>query len=662
MTWLQKLYETYDAVQHLELDGEETVMPISHTLQNAHINIVIDSEGSFKRAQVLEKTQVVLPATESSAGRSSGEAPHPLADKLQYVAQDYAAHGGLKKNYFEGYLKQLNDWINSPYSHLSAIAVHRYVSKGCVIADLVAAQLCYLDESGCLLTRWQAEDIDPPLLFKVLPKEKGTLDQGNALVCWSVEESGKSLVDTWRDDSLQQAWINYDVNKGSEKHFCMVTGGESVSASNHPAKLRHTGDKAKLISANDSSGYTFRGRFLDSEQAARIGFEVTQKAHNALRWLIKRQAYRSGDQVVVSWAISGTSIPQPFSDPDEWDDWGDKIDDLSIVEQIEEAVETGPDHSMDTGRSFAAAFNKKLSGYRSGQNLELTDSIVVMALDSATPGRMGISYYRDFQPKDYLDNLEQWHLDFAWWQRASKDKQEHGKQRWYLAAPSLWSILQAVYGDIIKSNETLKKNLSERLLPSIIEKRPCPKDIMERSLTRVTNRHSYKQDEQWLWEQNLGVACALYKGYFQRHPKKEQRRTYTMALDAESNSRDYLYGRLLALAERLEEVALNASGANRPTTANRLMQRFSTRPYDTWLTIYKQLEPYIRQLKSSRPGFLVNINREIDEVMGRFDKDDYMSPKPLTGEFLLGFHCQRLALHQKNETVNTEETKEGTEA
>lgn len=662
MTWLQQLYETYEQAQHLTLDGEEPVMPVSHTLQNAHINIVVDSEGHFKQAQVLEKTQVVLPATESSAGRSSGEAPHPLADKLQYVAQDYAAHGGLKKNYFEGYLKQLSDWINSPYSHPSAIAVHRYVSKGCVIADLVAAKVCYLDESGSLLTRWQAEDIDPPLLFKVLPKEKGSLDQGNALVCWSVEEPGESLADTWRDERLQQAWIHYDIDKGSEKHFCMVTGGEAVSASNHPAKLRHTGDKAKLISANDNSGYTFRGRFLDSDQAASIGFEVTQKAHNALRWLIKRQAYRSGDQVVVSWAVSGTSIPQPFSDPDEWDDWGDKIDDLSIVEQIEEAVETGPDHSMDIGRSFAVAFNKKLAGYRSSRTLEVTDNIVVMVLDSATPGRMGISYYRDFQPKDYLDNLEQWHLDFAWWQRASKDKQENGKQRWYLTAPSLWSILQAVYGDIIKSNEALKKNLAERLLPSIIEKRPCPKDIMERSLTRATNRHSYKQDEQWLWEQNLGVACALYKGYFQRHPKKEQRRTYTMALDAESNSRDYLYGRLLALAERLEEVALHASGANRPTTANRLMQRFSNRPYDTWLTIYKQLEPYIRQLKSSRPSFLVKTNREIDEVMGLFDKDEYMSPKALTGEFLLGFHCQRLALHQKNETVKTEETKEGTEA
>ena len=123
-----------------------------------------------------------------------------------------------------------------------------------------------------------------------------------------------------------------------------------------------------------------------------------------------------------------------------------------------------------------------------------------------------------------------------------------------------------------------------------------------------------------------------------------------MSLDTSNTSRDYLYGRLLALAERLEEVALRAANVNRPTTANRLMQRFADRPYETWLTIYKQLDPYIRQMKSSRPGFLTNINKELDTVMDLFDHDQFISPKALTGEFLLGFHCQRLTLNQKPET------------
>ena len=132
-----------------------------------------------------------------------------------------------------------------------------------------------------------------------------------------------------------------------------------------------------------------------------------------------------------------------------------------------------------------------------------------------------------------------------------------------------------------------------------------------------------------------------------------------MALDTTITSRDYLYGRLLALAEKLESTALFASDSKRPTTASRLMQRFADRPYSTWLTIYKQLDPYIRQLSSSRVGFLNNIQNEIDEVSAAFNRDDYMKDKALTGEFLLGFHCQRLALRVKKSTKNSTESKQG---
>ena len=70
---------------------------------------------------------------------------------------------------------------------------------------------------------------------------------------------------------------------------------------------------------------------------------------------------------------------------------------------------------------------------------------------------MAISYYWDFRPNEYFDNLERWHLDFAWWQRASKRQAGAGQAQWFWRHQGLWAILQAIYGDIIKSNETLKK-------------------------------------------------------------------------------------------------------------------------------------------------------------------------------------------------------------
>jgi CRISPR-associated protein (Cas_Csd1). len=173
MTWLTTLYKTYDELEKLNntLPFEQQVMPICHTPQTAHIHIVINNQGEFVRAEVLEKAVLVLPATESSAGRASGLAPHALADKIQYVAEDYAAFGGLKKSGFELYQAQLKAWCDSEHSHPAVRAIYQYIEKGTVVADLIAEKVLH-EQDGKLLTKWD-NDQAPPTLLKILPKKKG---------------------------------------------------------------------------------------------------------------------------------------------------------------------------------------------------------------------------------------------------------------------------------------------------------------------------------------------------------------------------------------------------------------------------------------------------------------------------------------------------------
>jgi len=109
MSWLERLCQTYDRCAGHEPDGAEKLMPIAHTAQQAHIEITIDGAGNFRRAQVVNKIETVIPATEQSATRANVEAAHALADKVQYVAKDYAAFGGKKKGYFSGYQLQLEN-------------------------------------------------------------------------------------------------------------------------------------------------------------------------------------------------------------------------------------------------------------------------------------------------------------------------------------------------------------------------------------------------------------------------------------------------------------------------------------------------------------------------------------------------------------------------
>jgi CRISPR-associated protein Csd1 len=290
-----------------------------------------------------------------------------------------------------------------------------------------------------------------------------------------------------------------------------------------------------------------------------------------------------------------------------------------------------------------------MAGYRA--DLGPAESVIIMAIDSATPGRMGIILYRDFLADEYIKRVARWHSEFAWLQRFSKEiRQPDGKSKrevvWTISAPAPQAILTAVYGDIEKGNEALKKNFFERLMPCIVDGSPFPIDMLESSIRRASNPSAC---EPWEWQQTLGVVCALYRGYYTRQPIQKNRRDYSMALELTNTSRDYLYGRLLAVAERIEEIALKVAGENRTTTAMRLMQRFADRPYGTWRNMELALQPYMQRLQTSRTGFLVNSKKELDEILSAFEPASFTSDKALSGEFLLGYHCQRQAFQIKTE-------------
>ena len=663
MSWMQKLYRTYESILEQGVtDDTEPLTPVGHTIQNTHIVIVIDGQGNFQTAHVMPpKTAILLPATESSENRTSGEAPHPLADKIQYVAKDYSNYGGEKKAYFDGYLKQLKAWCESPFAHPKVQAVLHYVAKGRVVADLVEAGIFQLDSGNKVLNKWEAEG-DAPSIFSVLPKTKGEIEFGSALVCWQVEIAGDVHSQTWTDKTIQQSWADYAASGKAEKGFCLVQGEEAVISTMHPAKLRHTGDKAKLISSNDTAGYTFRGRFATAEEAASVSADVSAKAHSALRWLISRQGIRNGDQVTVAWAISGKPVPSPMKDISVELDWADMGNwDISAVENPDEIAaqrlpensETPPDWSVNIGRAAAQIIKKKLHGYQA--ELKAHEQISLIMLDSATPGRMALTYYQEFLPADYFANLDAWIDDFSWYQRYSIEvpngKKTDKRTQWRFVPPSPYSIAEAVYGKSL--SDTLKKQLYARLLPVIAggTSVPIPEDLVRQSFQAACNPNGC---ENWEWQRNIGVACALYKGWRARHHDLSQRRTYPMSLDTQNRSRDYLYGRLLAVAENTESYALYLAGEKRATTAERYMQRFAEHPFATWRNIELALKPYQERLRNNGKDTGA---QAIGEIMELFATDDFTCDDKLSGEFLLGYHCQKMEIARRIAELSANKSK-----
>lgn len=681
---MAKLYETYEAGLQLDFPDSDQLMPISHTRQAAHLNVVINGDGEFIRVELLDKPQLVIPATEKSAGRTRGIEPHGLSDKIQYLAIDYLEKGGKKDHGYKKYLEQLTFWTDHDPNIIKLNAIIKYVKSGSLIKDLNQSfiipdekasflyikhknKISFIDMNGTMPIN--VDFIDPPDVFKQITQKNDygeverdklscssnvelddkyniiEIDIGSLLVCWSVEIPNINPSATWLDSEIQESWIEFDSSKSTVKGLCLISGVDNKALStNFPANIRRPGDQAKLISSNDFSGFTFKGRFTDTkksiekygQQSLGIGLVETQKAHNALRWLISRQGFRNDTQAIIAWAVSGKDIPQPMEDI--WDSMPDEIQETSAPLPL---ADGSLDHTNNLGQQFSIALGKYMACYR--VKLQPTDNIVIMGLDSATPGRMAVTYYQEFFPDDYIERISKWHNEFSWFQRHKVEE----SVVWPDCAPSPMDISEAIYGGIIGDDikKKLKKSAIERILPCIVEERFFPLDLVLKVVHRVNNRSAYRIKEQWLWEKHLGIACALYRGFCKRHPK--QTKEYIVGLEQENNSRDYLYGRLLAIAERIEEMAMIVAKEKvRTTHASRLMQRFSDRPAATWLSIEQGINPYQQRLRNKIPPLESAYKNLLDDVCDAFSVNDFTSTNKLSGEYLLGYHCQRKWLRE----------------
>ncbi|WP_157844226.1 type I-C CRISPR-associated protein Cas8c/Csd1 [Candidatus Methanomethylophilus sp. 1R26] len=202
-------------------------------------------------------------------------------------------------------------------------------------------------------------------------------------------------------------------------------------------------------------------------------------------------------------------------------------------------------------------------------------------------------------------------------------------------------MVKTAYGNRSDTQKKIEEKSIMRILECIMNEGNMPGDIAECAVRRCSNPLSFKGIADW--RNNLSIACSAYNGYTGGK--------YKMTLEKDRKTRDYLYGRLLAMADLLESSALRKTNEDRQTTAIRYMQRFSEFPYTTWEDIELALVPY-----KARLGKMVSYyESEISKIMDMFEGDDFRNNKKLSGEFLLAYHCQREEHFRGKNTDNEEE-------
>jgi len=579
-------------------DGTEPLTPVSHILQNAQIEITLTDEGKFLSAVPVSKgdESTIIPATEESAGRTSRPEPHPLCDQLAYLAPS-------DDNKHEAYLALLTAWAESPYSHPLVRAVLTYVRSGALLSDLERERIIVRNADGSLGSG----------------KLAGT-DYAKCLVRWRmIPAPAEEKSESYRNPALFEKWASFynDLRVGQPHGICQISGEEDVLCQSHPKGTLSSAYGAKLISANDSANFTYRGRFATPEAAVSVGYTASRMAHSALRWLATNHGKQSGDRIFLCWNPEGKETPGNLLYA--FDAGEDKRDFVSYREEL----------------------RKTLDGY--GNKLRPQDDVVIAALEAATTGRLSVTYYTEMKSADLLDRIEHWYDTCAW---------DGGK--FNVPTPSFREIILCAFGkpsgnglSLDKRDAKLAGKYFQKLLSCLTEGRSIPPDLVRALAARADTPQAFEAGP---LARIRHTACALIRKYRNDQAKREE---WKVTLDTENRDRSYLFGRLLAVLEQAE-AATYGKEDRRETNALRRLTRYTQQPMHTARALYEKLNPYLNRLMRNKPGLYRQYRALFDQLFGLLDELEHTSlNEPLEDVYLLGYSSQRSALFTKQEQNET---------
>lgn len=612
MSLLNRLYQTYnrclenDLVDNCKkIDLETVLLPLFHTNKrskgNDIIEITLNKNSEFIDAQYLPKDSwIIFPITEDSLTRSSGPAPHPLCDSFKYLSKiDLKNH--------QDYLAILEDWYqysqsNSPNMELSIIRDYMRIND--LVEDIKET---FFAGKNPLLEKYKIIYFEE----KNGKEEKNTVDLEKIFITFKLELD-KTITVT-KSRNLHQNFEVYQKHllKDREQTFCDISNQIQYCTSKHRSLL----GTSKMIGTSNNK-WTYYGRFKSGNEVISIGYETSQKIHNMLKYLIDNpntNRFIGENSYLINW----------FSD-----DIGNQ-EKLDILDE----------YDINTPTKMASNF---VMG--DGNDLSENNQYYVLILDKISNGRISVKYFRELSKSDLYERVMHWYQTLSW------SAYSYEKKGFIEKTLPLYRLAELTYGTENNGkmicNSKLKKTTIERLLPCIIDQKPFPRDIKRRMVENASHRMSYKKN----WNNILSATCALIKKCHADYGSSKQEEVSAM-LDKDNRDRSYLYGRLLAVAEKVEKDTYG-DNENRLTNAERLWSVYTRRPATTWMLLEEKLMPYYGKLSKTKKGGYYK--KLVSEIMNELEPMAENNKK-LNENFVLGYYHQRKDFYTKKEIKTNEE-------
>ncbi len=420
-------------------------------------------------------------------------------------------------------------------------------------------------------------------------------------------------------------------SSASNTQRCLVSGELAEVARLHPAIKGVNGAQssgASIVSFNleafNSYGKSQGDNAPVSEQAA---FAYTTVLNHLLRRdPHNRQRLSVGDASVVFWAEaqdteqaqSNENLLAMLLSPDSKGDEGQETEKVRHVMEV-----------ISKGRPLAELDPKLDEGTR----------MFVLGL-APNASRLSIRYWLCDTLGDLVQRLRQHAQDL-----------ELEPSPWK-TAPSVWRLALATApsrGEPPKAKaEDVSPLLAGELMRAILTGGHYPQSL----LTNVVMRMRADGDIS-------GVRAALCKAVLNRDlrlshsnvPDKE----VPVSLDVHSTNPGYLLGRLFAVLEGAQRLALG-SQVN-ATIRDRYYGSASATPALVFPFLLRNTQNHMSRIRKDKPGAAINIERDIQEVIdklpGEFPKHLGMQDQ---GRFAIGYYHQAQARFQKAEKANASST------
>ena len=196
----------------------------------------------------------------------------------------------------------------------------------------------------------------------------------------------------------------------------------------------------------------------------------------------------------------------------------------------------------------------------------------------------------------------------------------HGpKEREHL---SLWRLLVSLAP--LGKSENVPPNLAGAVMRSILDGTPLPASLLPAAIVRIKAERDVTYPR-----------AKLVKAFLNRNHERK----LTVNLDKDNTDIGYRLGRLFAVLERIQQVAINPTA----TIRDRFYPSASSTPAAVFGNLMRMAGHHLSKLDSDKKGLRVWFEKQLEEIMSGIPKFPPHLSLEEQGMFAIGYYHQRCA-------------------